>query len=154
MINKYEKERSNYTQWLKNHRSQGLASFPAAILHDNQDILEPFYEKKQVCQRLLSYLNQLQASSVEGKEISKELLAEVHSAAAQIVQPSPSGPQYSLDSEDSADDYPPGFQQLNLRESDMDPIIKNSSKRRFNGKKNLKKQNMVICFFKTNLQYF
>jgi hypothetical protein len=143
MINKYEKERSNYTQWLKNHRSQGLASFPAAILHDHHDELEPFYEKKQVCQRLISYLNKLQAS-VENTEISKELLAEVHEAAAQIVQPPPPVPQYSFESEDSADDYPPGFQQLNLREADVDPIIKNSSKRRFNGKKNLKKQNMPI----------
>jgi hypothetical protein len=79
---------------------------------------------------------------VEG-EISKELLAEVQQAAAQIVQPSPTS-QYSFESEDSADDYPPGFHQLNLRETEVDPIVKTSTKRRFNGKRNLKKQNMPI----------
>lgn len=94
-----------------------------------------------MCQRLISYLNQLQASA-EG-DISKEHLASLHQAAAQIVQAPPplTGPQYSFESEDSADDYPVGFQQLNMRENDIDPICKN--KRKFNGKKSLKKQNMV-----------
>lgn len=39
---------------------------------------------------------------MESTEISKELLAEVHEAAAQIVQPPPPVPQYSFESEDSA----------------------------------------------------
>ena len=137
-----------------------MASFPAAILHDNResfkweitlklgyldDVLEPFYEKKQVCQRLISYLNQLQASAERDTCISKELLAEVHEVAAQIVQPHVPH-QFSFDSEDSAEDFPPGFQQLSIREPVVDPVVKNSTKRRFNGKKNLKKQNMVIFF--------
>ena len=120
----------------------------------SEDVLEPFYEKKQVCQRLISYLNQLQASA-EG-DISKEHLASLHEAAAQIVQPHPchpTGPQYSFESEDSADDFPVGFQQLHMRENDIDPIVKHSAKRRLNGKKSLKKQNMVCLSFVRACKY-
>uniref|UniRef100_A0AC34QAA8 Uncharacterized protein n=1 Tax=Panagrolaimus sp. JU765 TaxID=591449 RepID=A0AC34QAA8_9BILA len=143
LITKYNDERSIYNQWMKNHKSQGLSSFPVAMINDGQDDFEPFLEKKRVCQRLISYLNQLH-SSVDN-DLPKDLLAEVTEAAQQICANHPR-PRISIESDDSADDFPPSFAQLNIKKADDDEIETTStkSKKRLNAKRSLKKLTMPI----------
>jgi len=143
LITKYNEERSMYNQWIKDHKSQGLHSFPHAMLHENQDDFEPFLEKKRVCQRLISYLIHLNAAADNdsSRDLPKDLLEKVTEVASQVCANN-IRPQLSIESEDSADDFPAGFAQLNLKVPETNHC--NLSKKRWNGKKNVKKQTTPI----------
>ena len=123
-------------------KSQGLHSFPHAMLHENQDDFEPFLEKKRVCQRLISYLIHLNAAADNdsSRDLPKDLLEKVTEVASQVCANN-IRPQLSIESEDSADDFPAGFAQLNLKVPETNHC--NLSKKRWNGKKNVKKQTTV-----------
>lgn len=112
------------------------------MLHENQDDFEPFLEKKRVCQRLISYLNHLNAAADNdsSRDLPKDLLEKVTEAAAQVCANNLK-PQLSLDSEDSADDFPTSFAQLSLKVPESNHLT--SSRKRLNGKKNIKKQTTV-----------
>uniref|UniRef100_A0A7E4VTX5 Uncharacterized protein n=1 Tax=Panagrellus redivivus TaxID=6233 RepID=A0A7E4VTX5_PANRE len=158
LIEKYEHDRKLFTQWLIAHpAARGMSSFPNAMLSSDQEELEPFYKQKRSCKRLLSYLNQLLVASGDSDIIPKELLAEVTEAASQVCESAPQPQQrprhLSMESEDSADDYPASFQHLNLHENGnndvkITSVVKNKKVQK---PKNVKKQHMPITH---NLDYY
>lgn len=100
LIDTYDKNRKEYNSWIKSHKRRSKSdiplTFPVVQRFTNtleEEELEPFYEQKRDCRRLLNYLEQ-----------QKMLLP------ASEQQESTQG---SSD-DDSADDLPPNLAKLNI----------------------------------------
>lgn len=120
LINTYENTREEYKTWLNENKMNGNSvpmSFPSARkIKAPIDVeeLEPYYEQKRDCSRLIHYLERLQ-TTMQKEEIAKEVPPKI-----QLVD----------DEDDSADELPPQLIKNNSKISSTPaPIIKRNLKK-------------------------
>lgn len=170
LVEKYNREREDYTSWMKKKKADadaGLsyagfidrsypATFPAAQREQqnasctDEDELEPFFEQKRDCRRLIAYLESL--------ESQMEPVDRTPDSGSTL---SPTSEPHSLrsfeDSGDSADELPSSFITLKKHTSlPARPNIESSTGQQSNepflhklkkktSKKSAKKPNQPVC---------
>ncbi|CAB3410380.1 unnamed protein product [Caenorhabditis bovis] len=101
LIDSYEKDRADYKSWKFQAGTGVPMSFPSArktkVFIDDEE-LEPFYEQKRDCKRLLRYLENLKAMC----------------APEELVDSGKESESASISDDDSADELPPNFASLNI----------------------------------------
>ncbi|VBB27571.1 unnamed protein product [Acanthocheilonema viteae] len=124
LVDNYNKKRAEYIDWSnKNKKDMHYSSttcsnypYPTTypVAHRNQssadfideETLEPFYEQKMTCKRLIEYLTSLQS----------QMLVEYSSSTYDTTDKTCK--ETTVDgSEDSAEDYPPSFSALKVQAS-------------------------------------
>ncbi|KAM3728168.1 Sucrose-6-phosphate hydrolase [Dirofilaria immitis] len=121
LVDEYNKKRMEYIDWSNRNKKDALhssmicsnypypATYPATQRHQfcvvDEETLEPFYEQKMACKRLIEYLTSLLS----------RMPVECFLSTYTINEPCRS---ITVDgSEDSVDEYPPSFSALKLQES-------------------------------------